>query len=665
MCPAPISRLSLIVCHALLLALPALPAAASPFADAVAEVRSYVRLHPSRALERLEGMQRDALLAPPDERGEYMVQVGYGQLHSGLHDDAAATAERLLLLADIAGSHALRIKGMLLQANVLAADNQRERAHQLFWNAHQLASSAAELPLRLQADIAAGQAYAEAGRYQEALQLLLTAADSARHGAGADLTISALQTLADLYETMHDYPRGLAAVDEALALATRTGKDAQLAILRITEFNLASASHDGRRAIAALRSALTWAHAHEVDEVAAVAQANLADTYLEMNQPERALRHAGDALRLASFMGDDRVASAARMSMGRASLMLGRIEVGKRYLERAIAYVALSQDKPALLADLDEYGKALELAGDAAGALQVLRRARAIADELNEDKRSGAVAEVQERYETSKRRAELAELQRQSRARELELYNQHRRQLVVATLAAVALAAAILMAVLLVRLRRAHLQLRQLSIRDPLTSLYNRRHFQELMRTTLRGVSATQDRSAEVGLLIVLDVDHFKRVNDDYGHAAGDLVLKTVAQCLRQSLRETDIIVRWGGEEFLAYIEALPRADVDDVARRVLAGVARTAADYQGTRIAVTVSVGFAQVPLSSPDGLPLERVIALADQALYLAKHSGRNRACGLRTVAAGDPATLDHIEHHMQEAARAGLVDLVALTA
>ena len=639
--------------------------AASHVAAEVAAIRPDVRLHPGRALERLERLDEAARLAPVPDRGEYMTQLGYAQMHSGLTERAAGTARRLLALADVAGDVTLRVKGLVLHANVLAAMNQREEAHQLIWDAHRLAETVDDMPLRLHAAISAGQAHAEAGHYQDALALLLATADTARERGLDDLTIGALQTLADLYDTMGDPQRGLRAIDEALELARRTGKDGQLAALRITEFGLANAVSDTRRALAALKGALAWAKAHDVDEVASIASGNLAQMELDMHDPDGAYRHAGEALRLASFNGDDRVANAARMIRGLACLMLGRIEEGKRYLERAVAYVEHGGDKPQYVSDLDQYSRALELAGDNAGALRVARRARSMSEELNSEQRSRAVAEVQAKYEAGKRQEKLDHLERENKIRREELARERKRMALIVALALAASLAAVLLAVLLGRLRRAHHQLRQLSIRDPLTTLYNRRYFQHIMTTRLAAHKARAQQPGHVSMLVMLDIDHFKRVNDTHGHAAGDAVLQGVAAALRSILRETDMIVRWGGEEFLVYIETLPQPDVDDVARRILSGIAATVVAYDGTTIPVTVSVGFTQLPLAGACDLPLDRAVALADQALYLAKHGGRNRACGLRRVADVDAPTLRHIEHHLGEAAGAGLVDLISVTA
>jgi diguanylate cyclase (GGDEF)-like protein len=164
-----------------------------------------------------------------------------------------------------------------------------------------------------------------------------------------------------------------------------------------------------------------------------------------------------------------------------------------------------------------------------------------------------------------------------------------------------------------------------------------------------------------VGALFLLDVDHFKHINDNYGHAAGDAVLKMIAESLREILRETDMIVRWGGEEFLAFLPAIPRSGIEEIARRLLSGIASHTIDYQDAKISVNVSIGFAPFPLvpgSTP--LPWERAVNLVDMALYLAKAHGRNRAYGVRGFAKYDQVSLEAVEQDLERAWRSGYVDL-----
>jgi diguanylate cyclase (GGDEF)-like protein len=213
------------------------------------------------------------------------------------------------------------------------------------------------------------------------------------------------------------------------------------------------------------------------------------------------------------------------------------------------------------------------------------------------------------------------------------------------------------------QLQEKNLELKQQSVRDPLTGLYNRRHFQECMRNYEHVEKRGAGTSGEeiVGALFLLDVDHFKHINDNHGHAAGDAVLRAISNSLHEILRETDMIVRWGGEEFLAFLPAIARSGLDEVARRLLAGIAGKSVDYQGTALSANVSIGFAPFPLA-PGGKALswERAVNLVDMALYLAKAHGRNRAYGVRGFHNFEQTSMEAIEQDLERAWRAGHVDL-----
>jgi diguanylate cyclase (GGDEF)-like protein len=190
-----------------------------------------------------------------------------------------------------------------------------------------------------------------------------------------------------------------------------------------------------------------------------------------------------------------------------------------------------------------------------------------------------------------------------------------------------------------IRLREA---LRSQSIKDPLTGLYNRRYLTEMLeRETRRCVRSEQP----LGILM-LDLDHFKKFNDTYGHDAGDTVLREAASFLSKSIRAEDIVCRFGGEEFVVI---LPTADLDASyarAERIRSKLRDLIVLHKGQSLGmITVSVGVASLPLhgTSPDAL-----FAAADAALYRAKREGRDR------VVKADPPAQTEAQPNLMEAAQ-----------
>ena len=164
----------------------------------------------------------------------------------------------------------------------------------------------------------------------------------------------------------------------------------------------------------------------------------------------------------------------------------------------------------------------------------------------------------------------------------------------------------------------------ELSLKDPLTGLANRRHFRAVLEREIDRVT----RSGEAALLLMIDIDHFKKVNDAHGHLAGDIVLQSVARTLGACVRPMDTLARYGGEEFAVVLPTCQAGFGSVVAERIRRAVANTPIKVSGSvELNVTVSIGgaYAMQWIRSTTLLWTDR----ADQMLYQAKAAGRNRIC------------------------------------
>lgn len=163
-----------------------------------------------------------------------------------------------------------------------------------------------------------------------------------------------------------------------------------------------------------------------------------------------------------------------------------------------------------------------------------------------------------------------------------------------------------------------------LSLKDPLTGLSNRRYFTSVLEAEIDRVA----RSGEAALLLLIDIDHFKTVNDTHGHQAGDQVLRVVAKVLQACVRPMDTLARYGGEEFVVVLPSCQPSFGHTVAERIRLSIENTRIPLgHGLELQVTISIGgaFALQWIRSTTELWTDR----ADQQLYLAKTSGRNRLC------------------------------------
>lgn len=176
------------------------------------------------------------------------------------------------------------------------------------------------------------------------------------------------------------------------------------------------------------------------------------------------------------------------------------------------------------------------------------------------------------------------------------------------------------------RMQRRERRLLELAVRDPLTGLLNRRTVSEFLRRNGRHVHDRRGTTSAV----MMDLDHFKRVNDTWGHQVGDSLLKLVARTIKESSTASDIAVRWGGEEFLVIKSQTSLALAIRWAENLREDVARQTTTIGAQAVGTTISMGVASVASADFN----QSTITRADEALYLAKHRGRNRVCTARMV-------------------------------
>ena len=170
-----------------------------------------------------------------------------------------------------------------------------------------------------------------------------------------------------------------------------------------------------------------------------------------------------------------------------------------------------------------------------------------------------------------------------------------------------------------------HAEVGLLATHDPLTGLYNRRYFDEALRRVIAAWRRSLRGERHAVAAIMFDLDHFGDFNKQHGHQIGDEVLRTFAGVLRRRFRDTDLVARFGGEEFVVVLEGATRDDAVRIADEVRAALAdRPVLGDDGARLLVTVSAGCAEIDEAEPTG---EQLLRTADVALFMAKRAGRNR--------------------------------------
>ena len=489
-------------------------------------------------------------------------------------------------------------------------------------------------------------------RHQEALRL----ADAASlHWASSSFR----SLMADSFRRAGHLDKALATNNEARALATQQGDWRSLTEVLLMESILATARGDPKAEMEALQQAISYARKGGSVRDEALATGNLSDAYLQRKDYQQALKTAERALPLARQAHYREAEKLAQLNMGFALIGLQRRAEGVAMIRAVVERYRQSNEVVEIAETMLELGHLLEETGHWADAFEAYRDYRHFADEVSRQARLHAVLELQESFDAERRHRDRALLADENHLKEEALKREtllFRLWVLVSALALVLLALAVFF---YGRMRRMQLALssnnEMLKIQgeqDPLTGLDNRRHGQALMASSV----------VARGTIYLLDLDHFKHINDSYGHAAGDVVLIEVARRLKAVLRENDRVYRWGGEEFLILVRSTTPEQTDLLAQRLLQSLAALPVMVEQRHLVVTASIGYADFPLApGPLELQWDQALDLVDAAMYLAKTQGRNRACGIRHLSAHTIADLQTLMQDFEGAWRRGGLTLI----
>ncbi|MDZ7812528.1 MAG: diguanylate cyclase [Ideonella sp.] len=489
-------------------------------------------------------------------------------------------------------------------------------------------------------------------RHQEALRL---ADATPLHWVSCSIR----SLMADAYRRAGHLDEAQATNDEARALATQHGDWRSLTEALLVESILATERGDPTAEMEALQQAIGFAQRGGSLRDEALATGNLSDAYLQRKDYAQALRTAERALPLAQQAHYHEAEVLAQLNRGFALIGLQRKSEGVTAIRSVVEGYRRSSEVVEIAEVMLQLGRLLEETGHWADAYAAYRDYRHFADEVSRQARLHAVLELQESFDAERRHRERAlladeiHLKAEALTRSTLMF---RLWILVSALALVLLALAVFlygrMRSLQLALRSNNEKLKVQGEQDPLTGLANRRQGQNLMASSV----------VARGTLYLLDLDHFKHINDTYGHAAGDVVLIEVARRLKAVLRENDRVYRWGGEEFLILVRSSTPEQTDLLAQRLLQSLAALPVTVEQAHLAVTASIGYADFPLSSaPLELQWEHALDLVDAAMYLAKTQGRNRACGIRHLSARDALVFQALMLDFEGAWRRGDITLI----
>ena len=644
----------------------AAPAATDPTTARILALESLGRARPNEAADALEQL----LPLTPEhsaQRLELLTVQGLVLALASQGDAAEKSAQRLEAWSQDAAAPDASTAGAsasLIRARTIARSGNLQRADAMIQSALTRLPETLTPRSRYRFIAAHANIRGDSGKLEAAVRLGHEALALADQTDETWRQAEARTALAYSYGDAHQFERARTLAQEALALAEKARDWIALSRGHNTLGIILDGLGDQQGERRSFDLAIDFARraGSKTDEVLMLA--NMADFFLKTGDYGTALTYAERALPLARDLKDTSSETVALANIGFAHISLHHVELGKRYVAESMA-IDEQRGSATSVADLyRELGVYLEKVGDLTGSIAAYHAHRRMVTGILRGDQQKAILAMQEQYDADRRARELALLNREGQIKAEQLRRRDLQQGLWWLLAAAFLLSFAVVALLYRRVRQTNQRLatsnemlKIQSERDPLTGLANRRHFQAAMR------QLAEDGKLS-GTVYLIDIDHFKNVNDRHGHSAGDAVLIEVARRLRETLREPDLIVRWGGEEFLVVVQSLEPERVDALAQRMLSVLDRAAVTVDAHRIAVTASIGFATFPIG-PASLRVswERAINLVDTAMYLAKAHGRNRAYGVRLLHARDESSLESITHSLESAWRDGQVELTLL--
>lgn len=442
--------------------------------------------------------------------------------------------------------------------------------------------------------------------------------------------------IARIQAELNNYERALEITNRAIDDAQEYGLEFNLPDIYLLKGYIAAQMEDADASIQAHEAAIEWSRQLERPDVVITSLNNIGSTYIDTERYGEARATLEQAL--SEIRGQESPDAAnginenlVRFNLAYLDIMQGNHEEAVDRLEQHHEFLA-ERYSDADLADLLGYkAEAYREAGQLNKAIDTLIEQRELNASVFEAERDKRISELQTRYETREQATEIELLEQRNELQERVIENNRLQQRIVFLFVIVVLMGLALLWIAYSRLREANRKLAYQSIHDALTGLLNRHAFQETMRK--RDEHGGERRDAHPDVIVLLDVDFFKRINDRYGHTGGDVVLRELARRLKQQVRESDRIIRWGGEELLIYLRSMDPDYLPGYVEGLLKRISETPIRYKDHEIHVTVTGGYIQLPFNGLDEQTInwERALHIADMALYMGKTHGRNRAIGV----------------------------------
>ena len=612
--------------------------------------------------------------SPYAVRRDYLKALAILQVDAGNAKEAARSVDSLMQVATAQKDSSGITLATALEGGLLILEGRSILAISKLTELEPIAVRNGDPEVLWQLYFYLGSAQLAVGRFEAALANSLKCLEYAdvqkRHPQLERL--KSLNRLVNVYIVMKNWGKSLDVIEEALLLARELDSRKMQATLYLNQGLVFASTARAAESADANDRALKISRESGFVSIEATVLLNMGDGYLRSRSFSKAESLSRQALEKYIHLGETGGVATARGNIGFALMGQGKIADGAAEVRSAIK---ISHDSAAIADEealLGELGLMYEQAGLHREAVAAIREQQKLTEQLFQADREKTVATLQEQFDSVQRHKQIELLARENTLKDAEIRNQRLQQTVTLLATVVIVMAGGFIFLLYRRVRKtnqelveANQQLEFHSVRDPLTGLYNRRSFLELMkrRPTASAGERREDQIEFPDGLMILDIDHFKPINDSMGHAVGDAVLVEVARRLRATVRDSDMVMRWGGEEFLVYS---PKANTDHLKRlaeRLLMTITDKPFVAMGHTIPVTLTAGFLSLPFSGLSELDCnwEKAMQIADMALYLGKVNGRNRAYGLTRLLVPFEEAMPVLERDLSAALKAHMVELV----
>ncbi|RZQ55895.1 hypothetical protein CWI82_00840 [Pseudidiomarina tainanensis] len=481
--------------------------------------------------------------------------------------------------------------------------------------------------------------YQQRSQFDRALEHLIYAADAVAETDDSRTLIRLISTklqIANLYAQQKNYALAIEQLDDAEQLATDNGLMAQLGteiMMQRAYVESAQENFDTALGIYEQLKQRLKDNPDQINNYLTVLN-NMGDVDIRIGRYEEAKTVLQEAYSIAKLNPQQYNPDVIHFNLGYVDVYLGDVEQGLAEMQTVVKNAREAWPPSEFERLLGEYAEALIHVNRLNQAIDVLLEQRRLRETAYKGDQQKSIAELQNLYDSKDKAMQIELLSQKNELNQQLIENESQKRTILTLFVVVALFAMILVVLLYRAARRSNRELKvansmlaEQSVRDPLTGLLNRRALQDKLRAP---------HKVAHDAMLLLDVDHFKRINDNLGHAAGDDVLIEVSKRLLQVSRDSDLVVRWGGEEFLIYLTNTEQSKLPGMAKRMLDVIGSTPIKSGDREIWITATAGFISYPFADlqENQMGWEDTLQLADMVLYAGKVHGRNQAWGVMAL-------------------------------